>query len=148
MRIPLALFLLLTTLSWAQGSPEERYVRYRNRLNHYRAISEEEPYYDDYIEPYERRARQEAIHMRQQDNERPRDLDWHLREERELNRLEREARVERVQTMRKQTTRNRMLQRQTERSWHDLPHSMPSSPVKRSQLDPYQQDPRFHRQYP
>ena len=148
MRTLLFIFCCLIATAWAE-SPESRYRDYRNKLNHYEAIEEEEPYYDRYIEPYERRARQEAIHMRQLDNERPRDLDWQGREQRELHRLEREARVERVQTMRKQTARNRMLQKQTERSWHDLPHSMPSSPVKRSQLDPYKQDPRFHqRQYP
>lgn len=148
MRILLFILCCLVTTAWAQ-SPESRYRDYRNKLNHYEAVAEDEPYYERYEEPYERRARQEAIHTRQLDNERPRDLDWHLREERELYRLEREARVERTQIMRKQTQRNRMIQKQTERSWHDLPHSMPSSPVKRSHLDPYKQDPRFHqRRYP
>ena len=142
MRYLLLISLLFPALNWA-ASPEARYWDYRNKLNHYEAVGEEEPYYDRYIDTYERRARQEAVHVRQGDNERPRDLDWQLREQRELYRLEREARVERVQIMRKQTQRNRMLQKQVERSWHDLPHSMPSSPVKRSQLDPYKQDPRY-----
>lgn len=147
MRVLLAILCSLAPTLWAQSVPESRYRDYRNRLNHYRAVSEDEEYYSDYIDPYERRARQEAIHMRQLDNERPRDLDWHAVEEQELRRIDREARVERVQVMRKQTQRNRMIQKQTERSWHDLPHSMPSSPVKRSNLDPYQQDPRFRREY-
>ncbi len=116
---------------------EERYYRHSSRRDEHR--SQNDPLYDRMADTYDARARRRAIQLREMEEAEDRAYRAELRQERLERARIKDRRERRIKSYDRRTKREEMIGRMVKRSWHDLPHSNTSSPVKRQYLYPYKQ---------